>query len=51
MIQLKNLVKIRTVEEVTKKIESIINGTSKGDTVDWLTEVTRKNDLRKFFPD
>ncbi len=40
-----------TVEEVTKKIESIINGTSKGDTVDWLTEVTRKNDLRKFFPD
>ena len=40
-----------TVEEVTKKIESIINGTSKGDTVDWLTEITRKNDLRKFFPD
>ena len=40
-----------TVEEVTKKIESVINGTSKGDTVDWLTEVTRKNDLRKFFPD
>jgi len=40
-----------TVEEVTKKIESVINGTSKGDTVDWLAEVTRKNDLRKFFPD
>ena len=40
-----------TVEEVTKKIESVIDGTSKGDTVDWLTEVTRKNDLRKFFPD
>ena len=40
-----------TVEEVTKKIEGVINGTSKGDTVDWLAEVTRKNDLRKFFPD
>jgi len=40
-----------TVEEVTKKIESVINGTSKGDTVDWLTEITEKNDLRKFFPD
>jgi len=55
MIQLKNLVKIRTtsltVEEVTKKIESVINGTFRGDTVDWLTEITTKNDLRKFFPD
>ena len=40
-----------TVEEVTKKIESVINGTSKGDTIDWLTEIARKNDLRKFFPD
>ncbi len=40
-----------TVEEITKKIESVINGTSKGDTVDWLTEIARKNDLGKFFPD
>ena len=40
-----------TVEEVTKKIESVINGTFRGDTVDWLTEITTKNDLRKFFPD
>ena len=40
-----------TVEEITKKIESVINGTSKGDTVDWLVDITGKNDLRKFFPD
>ena len=37
-------------EEVIKKIESVINGTSKGDVVDWLTDITRKDDLRKFFP-
>ena len=40
-----------TVEEITKKIESVINGTSKGDAVDWLADITEKNDLRKFFPD
>jgi len=40
-----------TVEEITKKIEGVINGTSKGDTVDWLADITKKNDLRKFFPD
>jgi len=40
-----------TVEEITKKIECIINGTSKGDVVDWLADITKKNDLRKFFPD
>jgi len=28
----------------------VINGTSKGDVVDWLTDITRKDDLRKFFP-
>ena len=38
------------IEEVIKKIESVINGTSKGDVVDWLTDITRKDDLRKFFP-
>jgi len=37
-------------EEVIKKIESVIYGTSKGDVVDWLTDITRKDDLRKFFP-
>jgi len=40
-----------TVEEITKKIEGVINGTSKGDTVDWLADITKKNDLKKFFPD
>ena len=40
-----------TVEEITKKIEGIINGTSKGDVVDWLADITKKNDLKKFFPD
>ena len=40
-----------STEEVIKKIESVINGTSKGDTIDWLTEIARKNDLGKFFPD
>ena len=39
------------VEGITKKIEAVINGTSKGDTIDWLTEITEKNDLKKFFPD
>ena len=40
-----------TVEEITKKIEDVINGTSKGDAVDWLADITKKNDLKKFFPD
>jgi len=40
-----------TVEEITKNIEGVINGTSKGDAVDWLADITKKNDLRKFFPD
>ena len=40
-----------TVEEIIKKIKSIINRTYKGDTVDWLADITRKNDLKKFFPD
>jgi len=40
-----------TVEEITKKIESVISGTSRGDIVDWLTDIARKNDLGKFFPD
>ncbi len=40
-----------TVEGITKKIEDVINGTSKGDAVDWLADITKKNDLRKFFPD
>ena len=40
-----------TVEETAKKIESVINRTSKGDVIDWLADITKKNDLKKFFPD
>ena len=40
-----------TAEETTKKIENIINRTSKGDAIDWLADITQKNDLKKFFPD
>ena len=40
-----------TAEETAKKIESIINKTSKGDVIDWLTDIAQKNDLKKFFPD
>ena len=40
-----------TAEETAKKIESVINRTSKGDVIDWLTHITQKNDLKKFFPD
>ena len=40
-----------TVQEIVKKIDDIIHGNSKGDTIDWLTEISEKNDLKKFFPD
>ena len=40
-----------TAEETAKKIESVINRTSKGDVIDWLTDIAQKNDLKKFFPD
>ena len=40
-----------TAQETAKKIESVINGTSKGDVIDWLADITQKNDLKKFFPD
>ena len=40
-----------TAEETAKKIESIVNKTSKGDVIDWLTDIAQKNDLKKFFPD
>ena len=35
----------------TEKIKSILNRTSNGDAVDWLADITKKNDLKKFFPD
>ena len=40
-----------TAEETAKKIEGVINRTSKGDVIDWLTDIAQKNDLKKFFPD
>jgi len=40
-----------SIEKFGEEIESVINGTSKGDAVDWLADITKKNDLRKFFPD
>ena len=40
-----------TPQQTVKKILDIIHGNSNGDTIDWLTEITKKNDLKKFFPD
>ena len=39
-----------TQKQIVKKIESIVCGNSNGDTVDWLTEIYKKNDFKKFFP-
>jgi len=38
-------------QQTVKKILDIIHGNSNGDTIDWLTEISKKNDLKKFFPD
>jgi len=40
-----------TPQQTVKKILDIIHGNSNGDTIDWLTEISKKNDLKKFFPD
>ena len=40
-----------TPQQTVKKILDVIHGNSNGDTIDWLTEITKKNDLKKFFPD
>jgi adenylate kinase len=40
-----------TEQQTMKKIESVICGNFKGDTVDWLAEISKKNDIKKFFPD
>jgi len=37
-------------QQTVKKILDIIHGNSNGDTIDWLTEISEKNDLKKFFP-
>ena len=40
-----------TQKQTVKKIEGIVCDNSDGDTVDWLTEIFKKNDFKKFFPD
>ena len=40
-----------TQKQTVKKIENIVYDNSGGDTVDWLTEISKKNDFKKFFPD
>ena len=40
-----------TPKQTVKKIEGIVYDNSDGDTVDWLTEISKKNDFKKFFPD
>ena len=39
-----------TPQQTVKKILDIVHGNSDGDTIDWLTEISEKNDLKKFFP-
>ena len=40
-----------TQKQIVKKIENVVYDNSEGDTVDWLTEISKKNDFKKFFPD
>ena len=40
-----------TQKQTVKKIENVVYDNSEGDTVDWLTEISKKNDFKKFFPD
>jgi len=40
-----------TQKQTVKKIKGIVCDNSDGDTVDWLTEISKKNDFKKFFPD
>jgi adenylate kinase len=39
----------KSIEEVTKKVADIIQGEIFTEEVDWLSEVSEKNDLEKFF--
>jgi len=41
----------KNVEEVVKKVMSIISDNIEGDEVDWLDLVVKNNDLKKFFVD
>ena len=40
----------KSVANLTKKIKSIFKGKFDEDKIDWLSLVTEKNDLKKFFP-
>lgn len=39
----------KSISLITKKIINILNDKEKGDAVDWLSLVLKKNDLQKFF--
>lgn len=39
----------KTVSKITKMIVKIINGKTENNTIDWLTLISNKNDLKKFF--
>ncbi len=39
----------KSVSKISKIVSSAIKGKFENDTVDWLTLVTKKNDLKKFF--
>jgi len=40
----------KSPSNITKHIKDILDGKSKTDSVDWLSAVTEKKDLQKFFP-
>jgi len=40
----------KSVSKITKAVINSLKGKFKNDKVDWLTLVSKKNDLKKFFP-
>ncbi|MEX2060478.1 MAG: shikimate kinase, partial [Nitrosopumilaceae archaeon] len=40
----------KSVSKITKAAINSLKGKFKNDKVDWLTLVSKKNDLKKFFP-
>jgi len=40
----------KSISKITKQIQSILNGKSQDEIVDWLSLVSEKNDLKTFFP-
>ena len=40
----------KSVSDITKTVVNSLKGKFKNDIVDWLTLVSKKNDLKKFFP-